>query len=231
MEMTIRPKPPQKVEEKYDLGYLNLYREELIAITRAVAELGEVSIECDNSEATSPEDFNNLPEELRWVSIKSQGTSGTSIKVLLSHSAALVTVSYPNTLTAGILTRLRDIAKNSRRPFRSLIPQSEGFQIARYTISVIAWFALVVDVLVFSTHPHSKNWTQLEFGITSWSGSAVLLAAFIIGRLQKLTHVLITNAPRAERPSYWQRNGDTWVIGLITAVIGAVIGYFLGKVS
>lgn len=43
--------------------------------------------------------------------------------------------------------------------------------------------------------------------------------------------IVITNAMRASRPRYWERTRDVWVIGVITALIGAVIGYLFGLIS
>lgn len=38
------------------------------------------------------------------------------------------------------------------------------------------------------------------------------------------------NAPRADRPTYWQRTRDMWLVGVITALLGAVVGHLLGQV-
>lgn len=60
------------------LGHVRLYRDELEKIAAAVAEVGELTILCDDDwEPTDPADLSNeeLPELLSRVSIGAQGNA------------------------------------------------------------------------------------------------------------------------------------------------------------
>ena len=61
--------------ERYDLGPIWLYREDLQAIADAVNEVGDLEITCASGnstyEASESSDFEGLPEKLQDVTISS----------------------------------------------------------------------------------------------------------------------------------------------------------------
>lgn len=102
--------------EDYELGHLRLYRDDLEKIAKAVAEIGELVIRCGDWEMTEPADFSDnteLPDLLPELEIEGRGQS--AIDVRLGPNTASVTLVEPDTLTEGILSRIRRIAGARRR--------------------------------------------------------------------------------------------------------------------
>ena len=71
--MTVRR--TRQTPERYELGAMWLYREDLQSIAVAVNELGKLTIDCvsgsDTYEASEAADFEGLPENLDSVTISS----------------------------------------------------------------------------------------------------------------------------------------------------------------
>jgi hypothetical protein len=233
--------------ERYDLGSLRLYREDLQAMATAAAEAGDLTIQCDGFEATSPDDFNSLPEKLANVNITAKRPAdSSSLKIRISPKEAIVQLEEPDTLLAGILSRIRLICEPRRRRLRSLLPKDTS---RLYALSValvgslIAAAAATVGAYQFTsvsppnsnTSSHSQHhsgggWTGLD------TAGVVIGAIFLlslVGYVILVAHpkVIIINAIRSERPTYWQRTRDNWLIGIATTILGVVLGYILGKLT
>jgi hypothetical protein len=126
----------QTVKESHDLGCLRLYREDIRAIAAAVAEAGELRMSCTDHEgttyeATALEDLDDLPEDIEFVISTSMPGEGETryhklpkmMEVCLGPKSAMVELNEPNTLTTGILVRIRDICEHRRRRLRSILPK------------------------------------------------------------------------------------------------------------
>jgi hypothetical protein len=100
--------------EVSSLGKIKLYREDLEAIARLAAEVGDLSITCDAFEATDADDFDQLAEKLHNVEITgSDGSHG--VEVTLNRKAATVSLIEPNTHTLGVLGSINRITEESRK--------------------------------------------------------------------------------------------------------------------
>jgi hypothetical protein len=114
--------------------------EDLRVIAAAVAEAGELIITCDNYEATSPEDFDNLPVRPSRVAIMARRPAARSVSpelpeptatskpgvpvmfVVLSGLEATVEMADPDTLMTGVLQRIRLVCEKRRRRLASVVP-------------------------------------------------------------------------------------------------------------
>lgn len=233
--MAVRQKR-QTVKESHDLGCLRLYREDIRAIAAAVSEAGELRISCTDNEGTTYdasalEDLDELPEDVGFViSVPRPGESQISyskparIEVRLAPEKATVELVDPDTLTTGILVRIRNICASRRRRARSMLPQwgmYPWFGVFPPTVAAIAAFTL-------GNLPGAQNnkWAALNTVIVVVA-SLLIITSFSVGIFVRRPRVILINAPRASRPTYWERTRDMWWVGIITALIGALIGYVL----
>jgi hypothetical protein len=238
--MTVRRTRLYRVQ--YDLGSLRLYREDLRAIATAAAEAGDLAITCDGLEATSPDDFGDaLPEKPRTMTI-SAGNRDTlsAVEIRLSAREATVLLTEPDTLLAGIVYRVRLICEPRRRRLRSALRVGRRDSWARIVSAalgiVLAVLASVVAVLAAvqaSVAPqpghHATGLSADIIALIASLGAVVLAALSFTVWAGNRPWVEIINAPRADRPTYWQRTGDMWLVGVITALLGAIAGYLLGR--
>jgi hypothetical protein len=232
--MTIT-KRKQKVDN-LDLGPVQLYREDLEAIAAVISEIGPLKIEFDyDYEATEPDDLKDLPEVPEKVKIFAADKDGDpydtkrrSITVQIDKTTAQINLVEPDSAATGIATRIQGICNNRVKPFRLLchrvgLPMDVGG-------FVLIWIYATIYSVV--THGHAKPpWTDVTLNAVLPLVFIALvplgLAAIWIGRHP----VRVINAPRAERPSYWHRTSDMWIIGIITALFGAIIGFILGRIT
>ncbi len=218
-------------EEIYPLGALRLYREELEAIANAVAESSELLIESDDLEATSAGDFAQLPERPEKLVIRGTRIDpDRRVVVTLTPGSASVELAEPDTLSAGILARIQAICAPCRRlRLRQVIDRSDGL---RALVGVLGPFGIAFGVTGILVAESSRHKTSIL-----WIGNPLLIAvSFAVGIVgvsyllfPRPPLVIIINAPRAERPTYWQRTRDMWWVGIVTSLAGVIVGYLLGK--
>lgn len=229
--------------EPHDLGSLRLYREDLVAIATAVAEIGELRIQASEQpvanrrgsyefEATSPEDFSGMPDQLAEVVIAARRTSppGGGISVTLSRSRARADLVGPDTLMSGVLVRITQICELRRRRLRSLRSSSETSTLPVIVSPVIVAVVLLLIAILSGGTGGTLKWSSSDTIITAVGGTLALATAGW-PLLASRPLVKIINAPIAERPTYWRRTRDSWTIGIVTAVFGTVLGFILGKIT
>jgi hypothetical protein len=225
--MTVRR--TQLVPEVYNLGALWLYREDLRAIAAAVNELGTLKITCTSGNSTYEgceiSDIDQLPEDLETVEVSSApSVNSSAVTATFRSSGANITLVEPDTQAAGVLSRIRVICEPRRR---SLWTFWHRFGPVLAVTSLVCFFT---SLIAYSNTMKSAIWHNqfLYNGLP-----ALLLALIFVGIGTSLLArssrmVVIVNATRGSRPRYWQRTRDMWVVGVLTAVAGAVIGYVLG---
>jgi hypothetical protein len=218
--------------ERQDLGPVRLYREDLRAIAAAVREVGDLKITCDDEyEASEPADFDHLPERLVNVEISGEKDGGErSITVAFTQNTAYINLVEPDTHAFGVVVRIKNICDQKWR-FSRILYRDKGRIF--YLGGIISLIAYTLIYIGFTNNAKSTKppWNGV------WLNDIVpllLLSVIPIGigiRYLGIRRVAIINAPRADRPGYWKRTGDMWVVGIITALLGAIIGYFLGKIT
>lgn len=214
--------------EQYDLGSLRLYREDLQAIAMAASEAGKLAITCDGFEATSPDDFGDaLPEKLSRVTIKAANPDRPSaVEIRLAPREATVLLTEPDTLLAGIVSRVRLICEPRRRRMISALLRVGTGSAGLFVVTGVL-LGSGAGFVVAGTVAHPTGGVKAALFV-SVGVLAVLSIGFGIWFANR-PWVEMINAPRADRPTYWQRTRDIWVVGVITALLGAVVGYLLGK--
>jgi hypothetical protein len=183
--MTLR-RAHSRVETTH-LGHLRLYRDDLIEIAKALAEVGPLTIECEDWVMDDPMDLRNpdLPERLPDVAMT--GTNGkTAVGVKLGEAEASVHLIEPTTFTEGTLSRIQRLTKPRRR---------------------------IVSPVKYNTDAGPK----LVFFATT--APSVRSSAILI------------NADSADRPSFWRRTRDDWIIAVVMLLLGGVLGYLVNTIT
>lgn len=192
-------------EETYRLGHLKLYRDELEQIAKVVNEVGELVIRCGDWEMTDPADFTNnaeLPEVLPALTMVASRTAGKTA-VTAGHEWPTVQVTLSLTEASVTLTQ---------PDTHTLGVLSRIQQVSR---EGRRWGPGVVLVQVLA---------------------AIVIAAFTsksIRTARPLTasRAVLINAYRADRPSFWRRSRDDWIIGAVMLLLGGVLGYFVNVIT
>jgi hypothetical protein len=215
--------------ETYELGPLWLYQEDLQAIATAISELGPLNITCtgdsETYEASDPSDFSELPENLSKVTISSKHSTGSSAATAtFGESDADVKLVELDTHATGVLSRIQSICELRRR---------KEWQFCRrfgVPLALTSLAAVIIVANIYGYTEKSPAWhNQFLHNGLPWLLTAFIAAGIGMRVLARSSRkIVITNAVRASRPRYWERTRDTWVVGVITAVVGAVIGYVLG---
>jgi hypothetical protein len=212
--------------ETTHLGHVRLYRDELEKVAAAVGEVGDVTILCDDWELTDPADLGNdgIPDLLSRVSIGAQRSvteDGRSkdepvMAVALNGDEACVTIFEPGVLTEGALSRIQRIVGPRRRRWH--VPLAKGAS-GRETLASLGAIGGVLALVGYI----SPLLTPL-FSIVAIAAVFFVLFA----RNRRVSSAIVVNAYRKDRPSFWQRTRDDWVVATVMLVLGAIVGGFVG---
>lgn len=216
----------------YRLGHIRLYRDDMEQIARVIEEVGKFKAFCDDWELTTSSDFRDatLPEALTGVEIIAKSDDGsTRIKVKLNSVAAVVVLIEPDTLTLGALGRIRQIAKQRQRFWR-VGPGARWIAVG----GALTFGALAAgSTAAFANMPlHQSTVTRT----LTWSFTALVWVASVIFLIipppwRTCSSAILVNADFVERPSFWRRTRDDWVIGVVMALVGGVLGYVVNALS
>jgi hypothetical protein len=209
--------------ESYQLGHVKLYRDDLEQITKAVMEVGDLRVACGAWELTDPGDFSDpeLPERLPDLRMTAHPPgSKAGIEVVLGRWQAHVTLTEPDTRTLGVLSRIQQVCKVRNRGLRR--PTS---------LAMVVVPGLITFGLARFSPPLSNSLTALF--IAGWIVLYTFVGDFLLGRTRwgGDESAFLINAYRTERPDFWQRTRDDWVVGAVWALIGGVIGYFVNQIT
>lgn len=228
--------PTRDKRESVDLGTPQLYREDLEQITRIVRDecAGQVIIEFFDDRARvgddpsafadhhAQEDTSELLERL-----KISGERGdTKIEVSFSPRDAQLVITNPDNSARGAAGQIQSLCRERRRRFGRLhlllSPPIEGLT-AR--VAEIAGGATGLAVLL-AINPELFIGVSLDpvWALLAGAVSAlVLLTAFLV---QDPGGPALVNAPRLERPSWWQRHRkDVFLL-----LVGGCIGYGVNQI-
>jgi hypothetical protein len=217
----------KQASTKYELGAVRLYQEDLRTIAAAIRELGEIRIICNGIyEASEPDDFGSqLPDEIEEVTIASvESNESASVAATFGPSASEVTMVNPDTHAAGVVSLIQSVCGAQRRRWWSL---------RRTSGPVLGWSAFAAFAILVPVVGDASGSSIWNSDFASNVLPLILLGLIPVGLglrfLGNRRMAVIINAPRATRPSYLDRTRDAWIIGLITAIAGAVLGFALGK--
>ncbi|CAM3745826.1 hypothetical protein [Nocardiopsis rhodophaea] len=224
-------------EEATDLGIPRLYREGLTQIATIVRDecAGDLAIDFhDNLDTTgtAPGDFltfsaqSDAPELLNRLTLT--GNRGdTTITVDFTPWEARATVSNPDNSARGAVTQIQDLCRKSGSRTRPRISWPR-----RGSVMFATGLALIAFVVVANYHrvlsppanprpPVVALFAPLIVGVAAgvWEGW---------NHGSRLAPILI-NAPRAERPTHWQKHQPTYIASTISLLVGGAIGYVVNQ--
>lgn len=205
----------------FNPGAVRLYLHDLEEIDRLLRSVdGEIELEVDNYEATyrlsALDDLAEVPgddrlREIRW----SRWWPAGKLIVRLSDKNVYVTGSPA---LRGALEEVADVLRRRRRPLAFVVQPPW-----RLFVSWVAWW-LVLTVLV---NLGERVGAEVPAFVVT---GGVLVAAgvflFVVWRLVWRPG-LVLRVYRRDRPSFWRRNRDQLIVGLIAASSGSVFGYVL----
>lgn len=210
----------KKKQETHELGRLKLYRDDLEAIARVLAEFGSLQFTVDDElTGTGSEDFavlrEELPERLTRVTLVAM-KEGSAIRVDLG-SGPRVVVTEPDMAARGALTSIKEICapRRARKP---------GGALSSSLLLLV--FVVVIAFGVSGVEP--AGWPSLVLmALLAVSGGAILWEK------QRGTDSadVILNVPRAERPTFGQRLVADGGVSAFWTGVGALLGLPLGVVA
>lgn len=197
----------QAREETHRLGHVRLYRDELETIIRAVAEIGEPTIEGPGFTATSEKDLADpaVPEKLDWLTITAS-RDGQQLRVRLSGTSAVVELTEPTMLLYGVASRVSVICQRYARFWkRAQPPGVDSPELLR----------------------RQKRMQRMVGGLPVFAAGPLDLWAW--RRLKSSARLV--NAYRVDRPTFWQRKRDDLFINAASLALGGVIGYIVNELT
>ena len=186
--------------ETYQLGHIKLYRDELEDIAVALTEAGDLIIKTGEWEMTEPID--------------------------LADNRELPEVLHHMTLTAhGVVT-----SADGTTVIGSVVDVVFSPTMARVTLLEPNTLTLgVLNRIQQVTTPHVRRWVPRFHLLRAVALTLLYRRGNVTSPLSKSGAVLI-NAYRTDRPTFWQRTRDDWIVGAVWAVVGVVLGGIVGGV-
>lgn len=235
------------------LGHVRMYREDLVDIAKALAEVGPLTGSCGDVRFNDPADFEQmegrLPKKLPELTMASEAPKRpdqpepSKVEVVLSREVARVTLTEPVTLTLGVRDRIQQVAERSRRPVvRWLAPSGRNWMTANLKYVAVAFVVFyVMSYPAIAANVVNNFWAVFSSSGQHVSGAvtravilvigvaiAVFLLAFGLSRLPTTpSGAVVINVPRASSPSWWERKKDDIPIAVGSLIVGGVIGYFV----
>lgn len=208
--------------EYHRLGYTRLFRDDLEKIAILVAEVGQLSIVCDNLEATTASDFSNplMPERPKYISMEASNGE-QRIRIEVGRGTGKLTIEEPNTLTEGIRTKIEGICDGGFIDHMIAGPNVNLWGIAGFVPVGCALALGLSKAISLSTS---------EFGMLIGTLVWVAAGSFIF-RFREKSDIVIINVNRADRPSFFRRTKDEWIVELSVMIIGLILGYLIGRLT
>ena len=219
---------PRRTETPLRLA--RLYREELVEAARIVRdECGNVEIDFHDDRGTTgtaPEAFDRFaatggPERLQRLTITGRrGT--TSLQLLIAPTEARVIVEEPDNSARGAAQQLVATCGAPSPP--------AGYKIRRFLSALATGGGVAFLALLFLWWGSDSS---DDAGADSLMAAFMLVVSFSLGvrvwRLPPPLKTVLINAPRAQRPTWWERHRKDALLLFIGGVVGGVIGYFVNQ--
>lgn len=208
-----------------------LYREELAEAARIIHdECGNVEIDFHDDDrgttGTAPEAFEAFAEtggtdRLQRLTITGR-RGATSLQLLLGPTEARVVVEEPDNAARGAVQQLVLICGSK--------PVPAGHTLLRFIRALAAGVGTALMALLI------LRWGNYDSAPTDsdliMSAFAIVISFSLGVRVWKLPPSLKTvmiNAPRDQRPTWWERHRKDILLLLIGGAVGGVIGYFVNQ--
>jgi hypothetical protein len=225
--MATRRKTRQRTEER-SLGSLRVYRNDLRRIAFVMAKVGDLKITCDDRlHGAAPEDFHWLPQVMRSVVLSAEcACCRRSVEVHLCADHSFVRLTEPDEELYRVRTRIEAVCLPRCRQLRTSLGVSSNTPFRNFVISAfLGWciwaFIGALSKVVYGTqlaHPMGP------LAGMQWAAALIIAAGTFVW--ESRPWVLIDNVRHVERPGFWERNSDQLVVGIMMAVLGAVLNRF-----
>ena len=225
--MATRRTEKQRTEEQ-TLGSVRVYRNDLRKIAFAVAKVGDLKITCDDRlHAEAPEDFVWLPRVMRSVVLSAECACCTrSVVVHICADHSFVRLTEPDDELRGVLNRIEAVCLPRRRVLRTSLGVSSDTPLRNFGMSAFLGWCIwsligLLSRFLYGTplaHPMGR------LAVIQWVAAVIVAAGVLL--LASRPWVLIDNARHVERPGFWERNSDQLLVGIMLAVLGAVLNRF-----
>ncbi|OOC52614.1 MULTISPECIES: hypothetical protein [Nocardiopsis] len=223
----------KKRRETHPLGRLKLYRDDMEAIARVLAEFGTLSFLVNEEvSGNEPEDFakirDELPERLDLVQMAAT-REGLHVVVEIGPGAKVGLVE-PDIAAYGALTRVQQICAPCRmgRSWWLLL-----------VLAAVCFVSVAGGIVALTLNERMFQETGLVSGVIALifgglglgiSGAAVRASSEKGGSEVK---DIILNVPRAERPTFGQRlvadGGVSFFWAAVGLIGGGLIGYLVNQ--
>ncbi|MFV2195465.1 hypothetical protein [Nocardiopsis sp. LOL_012] len=220
------------------MGYLNIYRDDLEALMRAMKDFGGDSVDATVNRIanlTEPEDFSELPpdvpEKLESVVIKAANKS-SEVTLNLGEAryhgegACSIEIISPDQRSHGLRAQVEDICRPRRKRLAAEARE-------HVSVAIFVLFVVLAMGAFFLPYPDMEYAVLIRgvgaIGISFWP------CLFIWKIASRHWKTSIINEYRAQRPTHWERHRITYISNAVSItvslVLGGIIGYFVNQIS
>jgi type IV secretory pathway TrbD component len=143
------------------------------------------------------------------------------VKVEIGRRTGNLTIEEPSTLTEGIRAKIQEICDGSL-----MDALAAGRTVNLWTLGMVIPVICVLILGELKVLPYSAAY----FGTVTWF-VAWFSAGILIFRFREKSDILIINVYRADRPSFFRRTKDDWVVEISVMIVGLILGYIIGRVT
>jgi len=226
--MAIRRLTPQVKHE--ELGYLRLWRDELVAMIATLRQLKDIYLYIEADEYQLDDVDSDLPnigksriDEFKVIVAKVPRPGTDEILELqLSRETCYVEAVEPNPEVRGVISDIVGLASKYRRlPRWSLLSWSKWPLLTySYIIAGAGILACLFGaLLIVSPGPNAPS-----FSIRVWVLAIGILFLIISLPLIALSRTVIFTGTRASAPTFWQRYRAEIMIGFLVSALFYVLG-------
>jgi hypothetical protein len=217
----------QRVDERR-LGSLRVNRNDLRKIAIVVAKVGDLKITCDDRlHAEAPEDFRWLPQAMRSVVLSAECACCTrSVEVHLCADHSFVRLTEPDDELYAFRTRIEAVCLPRCRELRTSLGVSPDTPFRNFAISAFLGWCIWAFIGALYKLDHGAQLTHPmgRLAVIQWVAALIVATGILVWTWRPW--VLIDNVRHVERPGFWARNSDQLVVGIMMAVLGAVLNRF-----
>jgi hypothetical protein len=230
-------KPLNPAVERYDLGHLLLWQNDLAAIVELIRRLDAVSvrIEADGNLIDEAADLPQLGPRIGYFTVTAERPGGKEcLKLSLSKQSSEITTTDADLAVEGVAGAIQRFTATHRRVpfwirrfFRWGTSPNE-FSLAALPLPLMAVCfvgGIIAVSSVASRHDHGSSAPTVP-----WPASLILLislAVIMVGLIvcQFVSRTLMFSGTSGQAPTWWMRNRASIVIGVVTATVFLWLGH------
>jgi hypothetical protein len=230
-------KPLNPAVERYDLGHLLLWQDDLAAIVELIRRLDGVSIriEADGNLIDEAADLPQLGPRIGYLTVAAERPGGKEcLKLSLSKQSSEITTTDADLAVEGVAGAIQRFTAGHRRVpywmrrfFRwGTSPNEISLNALPLPLIAVCFVAEIIGVSsVASRHDHGASAPTI-----TWPASLIVvisLAVVLVGLIvcQFVCRTLMFSGTRGQAPTWWMGNRASIVIGVVTAAVFLWLGH------